>query len=371
MFKREIAEIKKTMSPQECNISRIRGCCVNGEKEILSSFGDTFLSLPEEEVFKYYEIFKKTLSGKIGKNVHNLDIPLAAEKEDGEQEFMMRLRKSELKDDELVEEFFQNIIDTYDIVGNYAIILAYGSYDIPGKTSDNATLNDASDEVFRYLLCSICPMSLDKPGLAYNEEAKTVENRKRSWNVEMPTHGFLFPAFNDRSTDIHAALCYTKKSIDKQTVFFRTTFGATIPESAEEQKQMFETVVEKTFGAAPEFAFVKSVNDNLARITEEKKDQNNGGMNKDELRSIFEESGADETDLETFDRVYDEVVGKGKELLPENVLNASKLEIKTEEAVVSAKLGDGSSIETKVVDGVRCLVLPLNGICSINGLKVS
>lgn len=214
-------------------------------------------------------------------------------------------------------------------------------------------------------------MSLDKPGLAYNEEAKTVENRKRSWNVEMPTHGFLFPAFNDRSTDIHAALCYTKKSIDKQTVFFRTTFGATIPESAEEQKQMFETVVEKTFGAAPEFAFVKSVNDNLARITEEKKDQNNGGMNKDELRSIFEESGADETDLETFDRVYDEVVGKGKELLPENVLNVSKLEIKTEEAVVSAKLGDGSSIETKVVDGVRCLVLPLNGICSINGIKVS
>ena len=73
---------------------------------------------------------------------------------------------------------------------------------------------------------------------------------------------------------------------------------------------MFETVVEKTFGAAPEFAFVKSVNDNLARITEEKKDQNNGGMNKDELRSIFEESGADETDLETFDWVYDEVVGR-------------------------------------------------------------
>lgn len=133
MFKREITEIKKTMSPQECNISRIRGCCVNGEKEILSSFGDTFLSLPEEEVFKYYEIFKKTLSGKIGKNVHNLDIPLAAEKEDGEQEFMMRLRKSELKDDELVEEFFQNIIDTYDIVGNYAIILAYRELRHSGK----------------------------------------------------------------------------------------------------------------------------------------------------------------------------------------------------------------------------------------------
>lgn len=113
--------------------SRTADACVNGEKEILSSFGDTFLSLPEEEVFKYYEIFKKTLSGKIGKNVHNLDIPLAAEKEDGEQEFMMRLRKSELKDDELVEEFFQNIIDTYDIVGNYAIILAYRELRHSGK----------------------------------------------------------------------------------------------------------------------------------------------------------------------------------------------------------------------------------------------
>ena len=371
MNKKEISEIKKQFTPANCDITRICGCYVDAEKNKKTELKEAFLSLSEEEMFKYFEIFKKTLSGTLGKNLMNMEFPLEEEKEGGKHEFLMKLRKSKLKDDQLIESFYDKIIENYDYPENYYIILVHAVYDIPGKTSDNATLNDASDEVFRYLLCSICPMSLDKPGLAYNEEAKTVENRKRSWNVEMPTHGFLFPAFNDRSTDIHAALCYTKKSIDKQTVFFRTMFGATMPESAEEQKQMFETVVEKTFGAAPEFAFVKSVNDNLARITEEKKDQNNGGMNKDELRSIFEESGADETDLETFERVYDEVVGKGKELLPENILNASKLEIKTEEAVVSAKLGEGSSIETKVVDGVRCLVLPLNGICSINGIKVS
>ena len=371
MNKKEVSEIKKQFTPDNCAITRICGCYVDGEKNKKTQLKEAFLSLPEEEIFKYFELFRKTLSGTIGKNLLNMEFPLSAENAGGTQDFLLKLRASQLTNDALLDAFYDRIIESYDYGENYLILVIHAAYDIPGKSSDGSEMFDASDEVYEYLLCSICPMSLDKPGLAYNEEAKTVENRKRSWNVEMPTHGFLFPAFNDRSTDIHAALCYTKKSIDKQTVFFRTTFGATIPESAEEQKQMFETVVEKTFGAAPEFAFVKSVNDNLARITEEKKDQNNGGMNKDELRSIFEESGADETDLETFDRVYDEVVGKGKELLPENVLNASKLEIKTEEAVVSAKLGDGSSIETKVVDGVRCLVLPLNGICSINGIKVS
>lgn len=370
MFKREVAEIKKTITPQQCNISRIRGCCVNGDKEILSSFGEMFLSLPEEAVFKYYEIFKKTLSGKIGKTLHNVEIPLSAEMKDGEQEFLLKLRESELKNDDLVNEFFQVVIDSYEIVGNYAIILVYGTYDVPGKTKDNQKLDDASEEVYRYLLCSICPMSLDKPGLMYNEEIKTVENKKRFWNVDMPSHGFLFPAFNDRTTDIHAALCYTKKSSEKQALFFKAMFGAKMPESAEEQKEKFDMVMEKTFGETPDFGLVKSINDNLARITDEKKDQSNGRMNKDELRSIFEESGADNDSLETFNTVYDEIIGRDKKLLPENALSASKLEIKTEEAVVSTKFGDGN-IATKMVDGVKCLVIPLNGVCSVNGVAVS
>lgn len=370
MFKKEILEIKKMMSPQECNISRIRGCCVNGEKDILSSFGDNFLTLPEEEVFKYFEIFRQTLSGKTGRNVHNLDIPLAAEKEGGPQEFLLKLRESELKDDDLVQEFFQSVIDSYDIVGNFMIVLAYGNYDIPGKAQDNATMYDASDEVYSYLICSICPMSLDKPGLTYNEEAHAVKNKKRDWNIDKPAHGFLFPAFNDRTSDIHAALCYTKKSSDKQEELFKAVFGAEMPESAEEQKSMFDDIFEKSFGSAPKFDFVKAVNDNIVRISEEKADQEAGPMSKDEIRSIFEESGADNTELETFDRVYDEVAGKDTEFVPENLINASKLDIKTDEVTISAKLDSGVAIETKMVDGVKCIVIPISGTCSINGINV-
>ena len=38
-----------------------------------------FLSLPEEEAFKYFDIFKKTLSGTVGKNILNMEFPIDAE----------------------------------------------------------------------------------------------------------------------------------------------------------------------------------------------------------------------------------------------------------------------------------------------------
>lgn len=188
MNKREVSEIKKQFTPSNCNISRICGCYVNGEKDIITTFKDAFLSLPEEVVFKYFEIFKKTLSGSLGKCLHDIDFPLAAEKEGGAQASLLKLRDSALKDDELLEVFYQRVIDTYCCVGNFLILLIHGTYDIPGKANDGETMFDASDEVYNYILCSICPMSLDKPGLAYNEKDQKIENKDRDWIAEMPLH---------------------------------------------------------------------------------------------------------------------------------------------------------------------------------------
>lgn len=210
MIKREVSEIKKQFKPSDCTISRFCTCYVNGEKEIKSMTTDAFLSLPEEECFKYFEIFKKALSGTIGKNLINLDFPLETEKEGGTQEFLLRLRNSDLKDNDLKQEFFQKIIDCYDYAGNYVILLAISTYDIPGKTSDGFEMDDASDEVYHYLLCCICPVELSKPGLSFDEKENRFKNRFRDWVVKVPDTALLFPAFNDRSTDIHSCLYYTR-----------------------------------------------------------------------------------------------------------------------------------------------------------------
>ncbi len=65
--------------PANCSISRICGCYVDGEKNKKAEFKEAFLSLPEEDMFKYFELLRKNLSGTLGKNLINLEFPLAAE----------------------------------------------------------------------------------------------------------------------------------------------------------------------------------------------------------------------------------------------------------------------------------------------------
>lgn len=203
MNKKEINEIKKQFTPEHCTITRICGCYVDGEKNKKTELAQTFLTLTEEENFKYFTIFKNTLSGTLGKNLLNMEFPNEQEKEGGTQEFLLRLKNSKLEDNALVEEFYDKVIGTYNYGENYYIILVYAAYDVPGQTTDGIENEDASDYVYDYILCSICPVKLTDAGLCYNEKNNSIESRIRDWVVSPPVHGFLFPAFNDRNTDIH------------------------------------------------------------------------------------------------------------------------------------------------------------------------
>ena len=71
-------------------------------------------------------------------------------------------------------------------------------------------MDDASDEVYSYILCSICHVNLSKPGLGYDEEDNNFHDKKQNHMVDVPDVGFLFPAFNKRSADEDMTLFYTK-----------------------------------------------------------------------------------------------------------------------------------------------------------------
>ena len=114
MNKKEISEIKKQFTPANCSIDRICGCYVDGDKNKKTEVKEAFLSLSEEEMFKYFDIFKKTLSGTLGKNLMTMEFPLEQEADGGTQEFLMRLRASRLTDDALLEAFYDKIIENYD-----------------------------------------------------------------------------------------------------------------------------------------------------------------------------------------------------------------------------------------------------------------
>ena len=102
MNKKEVLEIRKQFTPENCAITRICGCYVDHEKEKKTELKKAFLSLPEEEGFKYFDIFKHTLSGTLGKNLINMEFPLEQELPGGTQEFLLKLRDSKLQDDLLL-----------------------------------------------------------------------------------------------------------------------------------------------------------------------------------------------------------------------------------------------------------------------------
>ncbi|MDE6976161.1 MAG: DUF4317 domain-containing protein, partial [Lachnospiraceae bacterium] len=237
MIKQEINEIKRLFTPNSCSITRICGCYVDGEKNKKTEFKEAFLSLPEEEIFKYFELLRKALSGSVGKNLLNLGFPTDSETDGGTQEFLFRLRESKLKDEALLEEFYDRIIASYEFVGNYLILLIHDAYDVPGKTTDGLTMEDASDTVFEYILCCICPVVLSKPGLSYDAEINEFHNRMRDWVVNMPETGFLFPAFNDRASDIPSVIYYSKNPDELHSEFVEGILGCALSLSAGVQKE--------------------------------------------------------------------------------------------------------------------------------------
>ncbi|MBR1617576.1 DUF4317 family protein, partial [bacterium] len=146
-------------------------------------------------------------------------------------------------------------------------------YDIPGVTNDGIEMEDASDKIYDYILCSICPVKLSKAGLGYNESKNVIEDRYRDWVVEGPTKGFLFPAFIERDTDIHNMLYFTKKPDDLQPEFVEAMFGGRAPISAPEQKDIFDAVVQNTIGEDADYDIMKNIHDNLNDMIEDKRNQ--------------------------------------------------------------------------------------------------
>ena len=371
MTKQEISEIKKLLTPKKCSITRICGCYVDGEKNKKADFKQSFLALPEEEMFKYFEILRKNLSGSLGKNLLTLEFPLKTEEAGGTQEFLLRLRDSRLKDEALLEEFYDRIIANYEFVGNYLILVIHDAYDVPGKTSDGIEMEDASDEVYEYILACICPVELSKPGLSYNPEENNFQNRIRDWVVSLPETGFLFPAFNERSSDIHSTLFYSKDSEELREGFVSELLGCPLPLSAGDQKETFQAIIEETLGDDCDIEIVKNIHDKLTEIAEEHKEEPEPlVLAKNEVKTILADSGVSNEKLEEFDRHYDETAGETTSLLASNVMNTRTFEVKTPDVVIKVSPDRTDLIETRNINGRECLVIALDGGVIVNGITV-
>ena len=371
MNKKEILEIRKLLAKENTRINRISCCYVDGHKEKKTVFTQSFYSVHEEAMFKYSDIFKKTLSGTIGKNLHTLEFPLDEEMNGEKHELLSELVKSELNNDSLNESFFDKIIEKYSYPENYLIILAHGVYDIPSKSTDNTEIFDASEYVYKFMVCSVCPVNLSKPGLCYDAGSGSFIEHLQDWMVQMPDTGFLYPAFNDRNTDIHSLLFYTKNADEPHAEFTEDILGCYPPVAAKEQKLGFNALVEEVFGSECDFNTVKEIHENLNIIAEEKKEEPEPpALEKNDIKKILSNCGADEKQLEVIDNNFDIEAGKTEKVMMSTLGNLKKFEVESPDIKIRVSSDRTDLIDTMMIEGQEYIVIPLTDEVRVNGLLV-
>ena len=268
MNKSDILEIKKRIKKDKCAFNRIAGCCVGVEKEILTTFNSPFLTMEEGDQHKFLEIASKTLSGNLGNNLLALDFPNEAENEGGSQQVLMKLKKETLKNENNLTKFFEHVIDTYEYAGSYAILLFHDSYDVPDKGTDHRSL-DESTEVYDYIICAICPINLSKPGLSYFADDGRISERIRDWVLGAPEVGFTFPAFIDRSSDIHTVMYYAKSSKDIHPEIVVEILGCAMVQTSDEKREVFSKAMVEVFGDEDNPGrIIYDINESLRNIIE-------------------------------------------------------------------------------------------------------
>lgn len=427
MNKKEVLELKRRFKKEAATFTRVCGCYVDGNHNKVCKFGNTFLNLEEDEFYKYLEIANKALSGTIGNNLLELKFPIEEEEVGGRQHILMALRASKLEDENLLDTFYDLVIDTYDHAGNYLIVLFHDAYDVMTRTKDNNNL-DESEEVYEYLICAICPVDLSKPGLGFLEEEHRIGPRVRDWVVGAVDTAFLFPAFNDRSTDIHSTLFYTKNTKEPHSEFMANGLGCGIERTATEQKMAFHSIVRNVLGAEDEHTddVLLDLQQNLSDMIDEYAETHDDDedvflLDKEVVTKLLADSEISEEKAAKIEKSVDEAFGEKPpaaenvidfKALVQNELRVEKMaledqvgtltvqlnekdealaertsqliekqeeidnyiaETKTYDVVLRVKPEKASQIKSQVINGQKCLVIPMgeDEHATINGVNTT
>ena len=373
MTDKEIAEIRRRYRSDRSNISRVRGCYVNENKEIISEFDQSLGLMSEDDADAMLKVLKKTLSGVSGRNLLDIDFSTQQVMESDEHKLLSDLRHSRLTDDEAVHTLYGKIIETLDLDSGYLILLASDSYDVFKKTADGEDEKESS-EVFNYFICSVCPVKMGKATLSYYLPGKCFRTVAADTVIGMPELGFMFPAFDGRSTNIYGALYYTRQLSNSHEDTVNALFRSPLPMPAAIQKQTFGEVLESAVGDDCSMRVVRTVHSQICAVLEEHKEQKCEQapvLTRDDVSEMLRYSGVAEEKVEKFEKKFDEAFGKDTELNPKNIADVKALGVKTDEVKVKIVAGHSDVIETRVIDGVKYILIRADGAVEVNGVNIN
>ncbi|MBQ7124507.1 MAG: DUF4317 domain-containing protein [Oscillospiraceae bacterium] len=372
MNQKELNEIRRRLALDKNCISKVYGCFVNKTKEIIAYIEEPFAVMPQSEGERYMALLKKALSGSLGKNLVDIEFSTRQVMEGPEHKLLMDIR-ADISNAELREELYQKIIPAVNLDSNYIILLASDHYDVPFKGTDDLSMEDASETVFNYIICSVCPVNESKTELGYVMDQGSFHNCTFPQTVAAPEMGFLFPCFDDRATNIYNALFYTKDTEMMQQEFIDSVFKTEVPMSAGEQKMTFQEVLTETLEEDCSFDIIQAVHEQICeRIVEHKESKNPQplDLSSREVGDILESSGVAKEKVETFKEKVKKQFGEDKPLKPQNIIESKKFEVVTPQVKISVAPEFSYLVETKTINGRKYLMIPADEGVEVNGVSV-
>jgi hypothetical protein len=373
MNTKEIGEIRRRIRKDRSNMTAIHGCYVNDSKEIISTFRLSTGMMSENESDKYFGLLRRSLSGTIGKNLIDLSFKTSQVADSPEHKLLMQLRSCALSDTELLDTFYRKIVESVTLETSYLILIGCDIYDVPFKSKDDTFQSDSSDQTYQYLLCSICPVKQTKPNLHYIPESKEFHDGGMMNVVSSPELGFLFPAFDNRATNIYNVLYYNHSPKENHEAFVCNLFNTPVPKPAEVQKKTFEALLSTALNEECNLDVIQTVHEQLCQRIELHKESKVPEpllVNKDDMKEALASCGISEEHIAKFSIDYDEAFGYEADLHPKNIIDNRKFEVKTPDVSIKVAPDRTDLIETRIIGGVKYILICAEEDVEVNGVSI-
>ncbi len=355
-------------------MTAIHGCFVSEGGEIISKFRLSTGMMPENESEKYFALLKKVLSGALGRNLIDITFRTQQVVDSPEHKLLTTLRDSQLQDETALDTLCQKIMESVHLDSAYLILVGCDTYDVPFKGKDDKINADGSGEVFRYILCAVCPVKLSKATLEYKAEIKEFHDSAIMQQLSAPTLGFLFPAFDNRSTNLYNALLYSKDAGDNHEEFITAMFNTTPHQSAKQQKQSFEALLGSALDDECSMDVVQAVHSEIGSMIQMHKESKVDEplmLGKEDVKAVLQQSGVSEQKLAKFSVDFDETFGFETQLHPKNVIDQKHFEIKTPDVTIKCNPERSDLIETRVIGGVKYILICADENVEVNGVSIN
>lgn len=372
MNDKEYREIRRRFRPNKSNILTVKGCIVDNEKNIKSYINQSMINTVSDDCEKLLSLMKKVLSGAAGINQIELEYSGMQIMESDEHKLLSGLRDCALNNDEMLNLFYNKIIESVHFDGSFAVLLATDNYDV-FSYNESGEREEDSTTVFSYMVCAVCPIKQYGNGLYFSDfdnSFRCVESHLILGNPEL---GFMFPAFDDRCANLYKALLYTRNPADIHADFIRNIFNVEIPMPSPERKDTFESCITETLAEECSLNVVKAVHDQITEMVTEHKNSKQEEpltISKNTFGTVLESCGIAEEKVEKFKNEFDDKFGKNAELPPATIMDTKKFEVATPYVSIKVDPERSDLISTQIINGSRYILIRANDGVEVNGINI-